>query len=309
MLRKFHGFAALLLLLLAPLPASAWDPQLKADSCLLGPNWAGEIIGTPRFHMVSARETLMELARDNMLGYTNLKDANPDIDPWMPQAGQTILLPYATILPVDAKPGITINLAELRLYYIWENAGRYHARTYPLGIGSQGTETPTGQFSVLSRIENPTWTIPPSVRAERPNLPESIPPGPNNPLGHFWLGFSTAGLGIHGTNIPLGVGRRVSHGCLRLYAQDIEDLFNRVEVGTPVQILDLPVKVGRSGSLLFLEVHRNLQEDERELKKDIVRQARALDWSGLLDWDAVDRALRENRGIPFPISLPEQKNP
>ncbi|OHB27026.1 MAG: hypothetical protein A2X84_07305 [Desulfuromonadaceae bacterium GWC2_58_13] len=261
------------------------------------------MIGTHRFHTVAAKETLMELARDGKLGYTNLKNANPDIDPWLPPPGRVILLPYSTILPVDAKPGITINLAELRLYYIWEADGRYRARVYPLGIGSEGTETPTGQFAILSKAENPTWTIPMSIRKARPNLPESIPPGPTNPLGKFWMGFSPAGLGIHGTNIPLGVGRRVSHGCLRLYSQDIQDLFSQVTIGTPVQIINAPVKVGQENAILFLEVHRNLQEDDRELKKEIVRQARVLDWAGTIDWSAIERALIENRGIPFPISM------
>jgi len=308
MWKKIHCLAVILVFLLTADMALAWDPELKSDSFLLSPDWQGEVIGVHRFHTIGPQETLMELARDRMLGYTNLKNANPFIDPWLPTSGQVVLLPYSTILPVDAKPGITINLAELHLYFIWEENGRFRARTYPVGIGSEGTETPMGQFAILSKIENPTWTVPLSIRKERPESPVSIPPGPANPLGKFWMGFSLGGFGIHGTNIPLGVGRRVSHGCLRLYSQDIEDLFRRAPIGTPVQIINNPVKVGKKNGILFLEVHRNFQENDDELKKEIVRQARTLNWNGTIDWNGIERALKENRGIPFPISFASELN-
>ncbi len=303
MWKKINCVTVLFIFLLTACSAMAWDPELKSDSFLLSPDWQGEVIGAHRFHTVGPQETLMELARDKMLGYNNLQNANPGIDPWFPTPGQVVLLPYSTILPIEAKPGITINLAELRLYYIWKENNRFRARTYPVGIGSEGTESPTGQFAIRSKIKNPTWTIPQSIRKERPESPVSIPPGPKNPLGKYWMGFSHNGFGIHGTNIPLGVGRRVSHGCLRLYPEDIEDLFNRADIGTPLQIINNPIKVGIKNGMLFLEVHRTLQEDGDELKKEIVRQARILNWSGSIDWDGIDRTLKENRGIPFPISF------
>ncbi len=247
----------------------------------------------------------MELARDQMLGYTNVKNANPDIDPWFPPPGKVVLLPCSSILPIEAKPGITINLAEMRLYYVWQEAGQYRVRTYPLGIGSEGTESPTGQFSILDKAENPTWTVPLSIRQERPGMPAKVPPGPANPLGKYWMKFSKEGYGIHGTNKPLGVGRQVSHGCMRLYPQHIQDLFQKVSVGTPVLITNNPVKVGRKDATLFLEVHRKGNEDYSALKREIVRQARLLNWNGVLDWDKIERVMVENRGIPFPISVKE----
>ncbi|MDX9708334.1 MAG: L,D-transpeptidase family protein [Trichloromonas sp.] len=272
----------------------------------LGPQWRGEVIGEHRYHTVTdSRQTLMELARDKRLGYNNVKNANPGIDPWLPSPGQTVLLPYASILPVDAVSGITINLAEMRLYHVWKSEGKIMARVYPLGIGSEGTDSPTGRFSILNKVENPTWTVPLSIRHERPGMPTSVPPGPANPLGKYWMAFSTAGYGIHGTNKPLGVGRRVSHGCIRLYPQDIKELFYRVPVGTEVLIIDTPVKVGRKGEVLFLEVH--LQEGQKtdfaSLRREIVRQARLLEWNGLLNWDMIEEIIRQNRGIPQPISI------
>jgi L,D-transpeptidase ErfK/SrfK len=244
MWKPIHSLTSLILLL-----AAVSAHGMNSDSVpphKLSQQWRGEIIGEHRFYTIEdPRQTLMELARDLRLGYTNVKNANPDVDPWLPRPGQTVLLPHASILPLDAEPGITINLAEMRLYYIWQEGGQYQVRTYPLGIGSEGTESPIGQFSVLNKAENPIWTVPLSIRQERPEMPAKVPPGPANPLGNFWMGFSGEGFGIHGTNKPLGVGRRVSHGCIRLYPQDIQDLFQRVPVGTPVVITNIPVKVGR----------------------------------------------------------------
>lgn len=271
----------------------------------LGPQWRGEVIGEHRYHtVVDSRQTLMELARDMRLGYTNVRNANPDIDPWLPSPGQTVLLPYASILPVDAVPGITINLAEMRLYHVWKNAGEIQARAYPLGIGSEGNDSPTGRFSILNKAVNPTWTVPLSIREKRPGMPSTVPPGPANPLGKYWMAFSSAGYGIHGTNKPLGVGRRVSHGCIRLYSQDIHELFQRVPVGTEVLIIDTPVKVGRKGDVLFLEVHLQdgQNQDPSTLKREIVRQARLLEWNGLLNWDLIDEVIHQNRGVPQPVA-------
>jgi len=292
-------------LLLAAVWAHGKTPEPLTPHTL-SPQWRGEVIGEHRYHtIVDSSKTIMELARDMRLGYTNVKNANPDIDPWLPSSGQTVLLPYSSILPVDAVSGITINLAEMRLYHVWKSEGKSQARAYPLGIGSEGNDSPTGRFSILNKAENPTWTVPLSIRRERPGMPVSVPPGPANPLGKYWMAFSSAGYGIHGTNKPLGVGRRVSHGCIRLYPQDIQELFYRVPVGTEVLIIDAPVKVGRKDETLFLEVHLHddQEPDFSALKREIVRQTRLLEWNGLLNWDMIEEIIRQNRGIPQPISI------
>lgn len=304
-MRKPIRSITVLALLLAAVYAHGKTPE-PIPPHTLSPQWRGEVIGEHRYHtVVDSQKTLMELARDMGLGYTNVKNANPDIDPWLPSPGQTVILPYASILPVDAVPGITINLAEMRLYHVWNTSGKVLARAYPLGIGSEGTDSPTGRFSILNKAENPTWTVPLSIRRERPGMPISVPPGPANPLGKYWMAFSSSGYGIHGTNKPLGVGRRVSHGCIRLYAQDIQELFYRVPVGTEVLIIDTPVKLGRKGEVLFLEVHlqEGREHDFASLRREIVRQARLLEWNGLLNWDMIEEIIRQNRSIPQPISL------
>jgi L,D-transpeptidase ErfK/SrfK len=243
----------LLILLLSATASPAWYPRLAREMLL---SEATTIVGHNRDYIVGPGETLMELARRSGLGYENLLRANPGIDPWHPSPGQRLLLPSATLLPEPMQAGITINLAELRLYLVWEEHGRRLVRIYPVGIGREGWETPLGEFQVSIVIEDPDWTPPASLREEKPELPGTVPPGPDNPLGSHWIGLTAQGVGIHGTNQPLGVGRRVSHGCIRLYPQDIIDLAQRVGPGTPVRILDQPVKHLERNGKLYLEVHR-----------------------------------------------------
>ncbi|MEZ4600331.1 MAG: L,D-transpeptidase family protein [Syntrophotaleaceae bacterium] len=301
-------YPSILLLLLAALlqwPSSsrAWHPRLEKDS-FLDEAVPAPVVGANRPYLVGRRETLIELARRSGTGYQALTRANPGIDPWLPPPGIDVELPYAFILPLVAEEGITINLAEQRLYYIWRENGRSRVRAYAIGIGREGWETPLGLFSIISKVTKPAWTPPPGIRAKSPELPAVVPPGPGNPLGDYWLGLSAKGYGIHGTHKPFGVGRRVSHGCLRLYPEDIEDLFHRVETGTPVRIIDQPLKVGLKEGRLYLEVHGRLTGNEEQMEEEVLQQARDLPWEGRIDRSLVLKALQEARGIPVPISYP-----
>jgi len=251
---------------------------------------------------VTEGETLTQIARAKGLGYNGLVRANPGVDPWLPEPGLPLLLPYTGIIPGPLIPGITVNLAEMRLYHLCLENGRLRVRIYPVGVGIPGRETPEGAFTISNRIVSPTWVVPPDIGRERPELPGTVPPGPENPLGGFWLGLSRAGYGIHGTNEPFGVGRRVSHGCLRLYPEDIRDLFERVEIGTPVRILYQPVKVGLKNGILFVEVHPDYSGRLTDPRADVSRQIEELGWKGEIDWKAVDEEIGTARGVPRVIS-------
>jgi L,D-transpeptidase ErfK/SrfK len=259
-------------------------------------------VGQHRTYLLGPNETLIELARRSGTGYMALIQANPGIDPWLPPAGEKILLPYAFLLPQAAQEGITINLAELRLYYLWTEQGQQRVRAYPVGIGSEGWNTPEGYFTVAQHIEHPSWTAPATIRAAEPGTATSIPPGPNNPLGDYWLGLSAAGYGIHGTNKPFGVGRRVSHGCLRLYPEDIRDLFRRAGKGTPVRIIYQPIKVGLHNGQIFAEIHQDLDRRISDPVAEVLRQIATLPWRGKLDRQALSQAIADHRGVPVVIS-------
>lgn len=284
------------LLLIVALPAHGAETLLLPAAAAAG-------IGENRIAIVSPGETLMELAVRAGVGFHNLLAANPGVDPWLPPAGTEILLPTAINLPSGLEPGITINLAEFRLYYLWRESGRRKVRVYPIGIGSEGWNTPEGNFMVTGKTERPAWAVPASIRQEKSYLPAVVPPGPDNPLGEYWLQLSVHGYGIHGTNKPLGVGRRVSHGCIRMYPEDIRDLYRRVQAGTPVYIMYRPIKLAWSNNNLLLEVHADFLGKIDDPLREVIRQKQALHWPGPLHLDTVQRILGEAKGIPLPLLL------
>lgn len=283
----------------------------------------GDLIGETRYHQARYEDTLIDLARTYDVGFVEISVANPQIDPWLPGEAARIVLPTAHVLPPGPREGIVINLPEQRLY-LYEGDGR--ASTFPIGVGREGWETPLGKTKVVRKRENPTWFPPASIRHEEPDLAEAVPPGPDNPLGTRALYLGWPSYLIHGTNEPYGVGRRVSRGCIRLYPEDILRLYDRVPVGTPVRVIDEPIKLGWSGQTLYLEVHPTLKEADQiekagELEatsrsksselgireRIVVAAGPAADW---LDWRAVERALNERKGIPIPITrAPRQPKP
>jgi L,D-transpeptidase ErfK/SrfK len=275
-----------------------------------------EVLG--ELQVLSARHenTFSDLAQRHNLGYQELRAANPAVDPWLPGEGTPVYLPTLRIIPDAPRDGIVINLPSMRLLYFStvDDASAVHARptvaSYPVGIGREGWATPTGAMQVTEKTRNPTWYPPASVRAEHAAagdpLPAAVPPGPDNPLGLFRLRLSRPNYLLHGTNKPAGVGMRISHGCIRLYPEDIEDLFERVPVDTPVHIVDQPVLAGWRDDRLYLEVHQPLAEDERDLARVAeITIAAALQRGGMAhaqpDAALVELLVRERRGIPVPI--------
>jgi len=271
----------------------------------------GDVIGTRGLHTVAEGETLLDLARRYDVGFIELRAANPGLDAWIPPVGTPVVLPTLHILPDAPRQGIVINLAELRLYY-FASSGAFSA-SYPIGIGREGWETPEGRTRIVRKRRDPSWTPPASIRADQPGLPAVIPPGPANPLGRFALDLAWESYLLHGTNKPNGVGRRVSHGCIRLYPEDIERLFEAVAVGTPVTVVNQEIKLGWSGGALYMEMHPNLAQALEVEARGTFSPApppdiqaaieRALGEASVeLDRQAVDRVVRERSGVPVRIT-------
>lgn len=301
-----HGRIVLALLILGGFliqPALAWrgDRPYPTPENSLPP-----VIGNLLQVQLKASDTLMELARRNEIGFSNLKKANPHVDPWHPLPDQKVSVPLATIPPTALSSGITINLAEMRLYKVEPGEKEPRLQIFPIGIGRTGLETPEGRYTVVTRIENPVWKVPKRILAEEPDHPRWVKPGPDNPLGHRWLGLSATGYGIHGTNRPYGIGRRVSGGCIRLYPTDIDTLFNQTDLGTTVRIIYQPIKLGRRGTQLFLEAHPDFEGRDSVPREQITRAAGTLAPGAVLDWNRIEQALKERAGIPVPIGdLPQ----
>ena len=207
-------------------------------------------------------EDLLEVARADELGLIELMVANPGVDPWVPGRNTHLLLPTMHILPEGPRKGIVINTAELRLYYYDAEDGYF---SFPLGVGRDGYLTPLGSTKIARKKEKPSWYLTPSEIRDHPELPRVIPPGEDNPLGEYALYLGWPAYLIHGTNTPWGIGRRTSRGCIRMYPEDIEWLFREAPIGTPVTVVDQPVKLGWKDGELYIEVQPStMQIDKME---------------------------------------------
>jgi len=232
-----------------------------------------DLIGRLQEISITGDDTLLDIARRYDLGYNEIVAANPDVDPWLPGEGMRIVVPSYFIFPSVPRNGIIINLAEMRLYYFPPSGEDAKVMTYPIGIGQEGWSTPLGVTYVTEKIVAPAWTVPDSILEEYQRdgvpMPKIMPPGPENPLGELALRLEMPGFLIHGTNKPFGVGRRISHGCIRMYPEDIEDLFQHVPVGTRVWIVDQPYKIGKHNNALMLEAHDPIIEPGRQTNNNL----------------------------------------
>jgi len=265
------------------------------------------VIGQLRRHRIRPEETFLEIARLAGLGFNELVDANPGVDPWIPKVGTDILVPTQWVLPCCTYAGIVINVPEMRLYRYERTGDRLRVTTYPVGIGRTDRRTPTGRFSVAAKSENPTWVIPESIRREhieeRGDHRAAIAGGdPDNPLGRFRLTLSRRSYAIHGTNIPWGPGMPVSHGCVRLYPEDIERLYPSVPVGERVTIVYQPVKIGAVGSRVYAEIHGDPYERVRSMPREAAASLRRARLAAPVDDVRLARVVSGGYGVPQRIS-------
>ncbi|HHJ0003873.1 L,D-transpeptidase family protein [Raoultella planticola] len=234
-------------------------PLPPANSRLIGQNqW---------WTVQEGDRNLQAIARHFDTAAMLILEANDTLAPVEPKPGTQVLIPSQMLLPDVPREGIVVNLAELRLYYF--PPGQNQVQVYPLGIGQQGLETPEMTTRVGQKIPNPTWTPTAGIRARSLEkgikLPPMVPAGPNNPLGRYALrlAYGNGEYLIHGTSAPDSVGLRVSSGCMRMNAADIQALFSQVKTGTPVRVINQPVKFAiEPDGKRYVEVHRPLTQDE-----------------------------------------------
>lgn len=268
------------------------------------------VVGQVQVVFSKSRDDFNKIAQRYDLGYYELVEANPGINPENAiPAGTLIILPTQFILPNAPRKGIVINLAELRLYYY--PVGQNVVMTYPVGIGREGWSTPLGVTSITNKRENPTWTPTPAIRKWRAEqgvtLPDVVPAGPENPLGLYAMNLGWPAYLMHGTNDPSGVGRRSSSGCIRLYPSDIEALFAMATVGMRVEVVNAAYKVGFLGPNEYLESHLPLQENSAEYSAsylplvDTLNAALQQRPSARIDWSLAEKASDLHSGIPIMI--------
>lgn len=294
---------------------TAWFSPVSAETFWL-PRKGDSVVGHLQGAIAEQEDTMLDIGRRYNVGYEELKLANPGVDPWIPGEGTLIVIPSRYVLPDAPREGIVLNLAEMRLYYYPDpmDAPRRRVITHPVSIGQEGWSTPLGTTYVAAKITNPTWYPPESIRAqaeaEGHPLPESVPPGPDNPLGTHALALAKKGYLIHGTNKPYGLGMRVSHGCVRMYPEDIITMYNSVPVGTPVHVVNQPVKVGWRDGVLYVEVHPTAGELELSgalPAADAMRLVVAKttkEQSEHIRWEQVSAVVETLTGIPYAVSDP-----
>jgi len=285
-----------------------------------------DVIGAVSTISARQEDTLVDIARRHGLGYEDIVRANPDVNIWMPGKGTEIVLPTRYVLPAGPREGVVLNLAEYRLYYYPEpkDGEAAYVMTYPISIGRMDWETPLGLTTVISKVHNPTWYPPQSVRDEHAAdgnpLPRIVPPGPKNPLGKYAMRLGLPGYLIHGTNRPAGVGMRVTHGCVRMFPEDIDFLFGHIDVSTKVRIVNEPVKIGWYGDALVMEVHPVLKVEALSAESDVqpVDDSDIVardpltnvteqfitatgERAGELDWHLVEEIVGRSDGIPVAV--------
>lgn len=268
-------------------------------------------IGSLGEYSTEDKDTLMDVARSNDLGYTELVIVNPGVNPWVPGQDKRIIVPGFYLLPDGPRRGIVLNLPEQRVFYFPPGGDR--VETYPIGAGVEGRLTPLGVTHIVSKQVHPGWSVPASIRRERPELPAYVPPGPDNPMGDLAMGLAWSGFYLHGTNKPDGVGRNVSHGCIHFYPEDIDRLFHEVGIGTSVRVIDQEVMTGWINNQLYVAVFPNKQQVDqidieqpmtRTLPADLVQRVRtaAGDHADEVDWALVTHLGLERRGIPTAVT-------
>jgi L,D-transpeptidase ErfK/SrfK len=283
-------------------------PAARAETFLLTTD--SDLIGALGMARASYEDTLTDIARRTGLGYEDMLRANPGVDPWLPGKDTEVVLPTRYVLPGGGRQGLVVNIAEYRLYYFTRAGGANVVATFPISIGRMDWATPIGRHRVLSKQARPTWYPPASIRAEHAAegdiLPKAIPPGPENPLGDYAMRLSQTGYLIHGTNKPVGIGMQVTHGCIRMYPEDIEWLFPQVPVGVAVQIVNEPYKFGWAGDNLYLEVHPRLEGDEHAELQGMTQimqlYVRATERRpARIDWPLVEEVYDAKLGIPVRV--------
>lgn len=268
-----------------------------------------DVVGDVSLTITKFEDSFITLAEKYDVGFEELVQANPGIDPWVPGDGATVVIPTRHILPPRAeRKGIVINLSEMRLYYFPKDGKNVY--TYPLGIGRERWITPLGKLTIIAKKEKPTWYVPASIQQEQKDegLPvrTAVPPGPDNPLGEYSMRLSNHSYLIHGTNKPAGIGRRVSHGCINMYPADVEQLYAMVPNGTPVNIVHHPFKMGWKDGYLWLEAHQPLHDYQHRGDYSLdglktLTSSTTRDKDVDINWTLIKQYHEHTLGVPMPV--------
>jgi L,D-transpeptidase ErfK/SrfK len=275
---------------------------------------AQTVIGSPTVYTIRKKDTLLDIARYLDLGYNEIIGVYPDMDPWIPPVGENLTLPTSWVLPKSGYQGVVVNIPEMRLYYfplLEKGISNRIVVTLPVGLGREDWPTPVAKFKIRGKTPNPVWVIPESIKKER--IAEKgwsenfIPAGsPDNPMGKYRIDLTLPLYAIHDTNNPWAVGRLVTHGCIRLYPEDIEQFFDVVRAGVPGEFVYQPVKVGLLNGKVYVEVHEDIYGFVPDLWQEAQKVVQESGWAEMVDQKLLLRALMEKTGAPVEVTKRSQ---
>jgi L,D-transpeptidase ErfK/SrfK len=289
----------LLAMLSLPQPALAAGPFTIHPSAArtgIDPQ-AVTVVGQVQHYRIKKGDDLLEIARHYGLGYSEIGVMYRHWDPFLPPPGAEMTIPTRWIVPDSRGRQIIVNTGEMRLYYFKTPDQVY---TFPIGMGVLDFKTPQGNFRVVEKKVKPSWHIPKSLQAKYGMA--VMPPGPDNPLGDYKLTLSWGDYGIHGTHMPLGVGRLVSHGCTRMYPEHIKKLFPIVPKGASVEYIYEPAKIGFRSGRVYLSVHEDVYFKIRSMLLHVLSMLEQRGLTDQVNMTKVLQTVEEQTGMPVDIS-------
>jgi L,D-transpeptidase ErfK/SrfK len=308
-----HGGALMLLAVLSACSFKRQPPELPPLERVTalpvrvpGPGELPPLVGRVQHYRIVQKDTLLDVARNAGLGFQEVKDANREVDEWIPPAGLDVVVPTQWILPRAAQRVIVINIPEMRMYMFpprTKPGDEIVMRTWAVAIGDKSTPSPIGPFTIRSKDKNPTWYVPDSIyRTMDPPRRRVVPPGPDNPMGEYRIRLSSGDYSIHGTDTPWAIGRQTTHGCIRLYPEDIGELYGLVSPSIRVDLVYEPVKFGAADGRFYVEAHDDVYGRFRSLESEAVRLVKAAGATERVDPERLRQAVRDRRGVPVDVT-------
>lgn len=283
-------------ILLFPVLGGAYQPTWPVFS---------EVEGGEHWYVVQKKDSLYAISGKYGTTWQYLAIRNRLLPPFKLNRGQRLVANNRHIIPLNQiRDGLLLNIPGHMLYYF---EGGVMVKRYPVALGRWDWPTPTGSFTIIGKVKNPTWTIPKSIqeemRREGKVVMQKVPPGADNPLGKYWLPLSIPGYGIHATIWPESIGHSTSHGCIRMITEDIEDLYSRIKTGTPITIVYEPIKMAvNPDKKIFLEAHANTYQKQFSYWDYVLKLAQQNDLTYRIDWSKGFRILNDRIGIADEIT-------
>jgi L,D-transpeptidase ErfK/SrfK len=283
-------------------------PALPAELINYRPSWPilSKVEGGEQWYSVRSKDSLYSIAGRFGTTWQYLAERNRFVFPYKLALGQKVVVNSRRIIPtsLDITDGLLLNIPEHGLYLIRQGVV---VKRYPVGLGRPDWPTPTGLFYITGKTKNPTWTIPKSIQEEMKRegrvVFEKVPPGPDNPLGSYWIPLSVSGYGIHATIWPESIGHSTSHGCIRMVTEDIDDLYRQISVGTPILIVYEPLKLAYTpDEKIYLEAHSNTYQIHFAYGHYLQKLAQQKGLTERIDWTKAGMVLNERRGLAEEIN-------